>query len=1000
MFYTRRLRVPRKNKNILYTGEIKKMKELQKILFPSTQNCVEETMFFRKNGQIKYSLADDRIYLRKNAMLSFDTYFNAFFANTWLKYTKVDNVFLRLYIKGKVRISLILQEKNKDGLNEKCVYESYFDSNVDGDYFDGFFDTPRDGAYSFRILCLSDNAQFISGFYYTDDEFVQNDIDVNLYIKLSKYDRYVYRNVSHIENDIISDKSSDIAKKIHIYVEDYNKILLLDKMNKPYASVISSDQEKNIFNKKFENNKSSYTVLLDDDVLIQTESIVKIFTFLSSLKKEYRDVFISGNVFRTDWQWDCVMVDSDDSEDKHYDMRSIVQCIENAEYNHKKYAAWWCGVVPTRYLLADTSVFEKRSDNVSSIISFNGLCVWHEKIDSLKQSNWYTEYIGNIIKVEKYENECILQHFLFPQESNCTEESLYFRRIGVVDYSLADDGIKIRNNGIVNFDTYFNGLSASKWMKYTNVKKVKVHLDIKGRARISLLYKEKTATGILEKCIYETYFDSDRDGEQFIGEYKTEFINGMYCVSILSMSDNTKFFGGYFYTTDANVKDIGLAINICTFKREKYVYKNMKMLEEEFLLNEDSELRERLYINISDNAKTLDPDNFSSSHIKVFENRNLGGAGGFTRAMIESKKMEKACRLTHVLVMDDDVVMQPESIYRTYRILSLVKDEYKDAFIGGAMLRTDWQWFQTEAGGTWNAGRLVSHKQGLDLRVLDACLYNEVEEKCDFNAWWYCTMPIGVITDKNLPMPIFIRGDDVEFGLRNMKHLILMNGICVWHEPFENKYSSSMYYYIFRNRLIDNAVRDIDYSKESFLSEFKDQYFREVFTLRYKNAQLLLDGVYDFLKGPEWLMSQNGDELNMDVMSRGYKFTDLNNLSIPFDYPQYEQMLRFVESPEQQKKRKRTLNGLMGAHDKAVCVPVQNPHIAYFYKAYGAVNYDPVSGRGFETYFDKKEEINLLKAYFKLKKAVNKEYDSAKSKYLEARGTLNGMEFWKEYLGI
>ena len=46
--------------------------------------------------------------------------------------------------------------------------------------------------------------------------------------------------------------------------------------------------------------------------------------------------------------------------------------------------------------------------------------------------------------------------------------------------------------------------------------------------------------------------------------------------------------------------------------------------------------------------------------------------------------MQDSCNLTHVLLMDDDVVMQPESIYRTYRILSLLKDEYKDSFVGGA----------------------------------------------------------------------------------------------------------------------------------------------------------------------------------------------------------------------------------------------------------------------------------------------------------------------------
>ena len=95
-----------------------------------------------------------------------------------------------------------------------------------------------------------------------------------------------------------------------------------------------------------------------------------------------------------------------------------------------------------------------------------------------------------------------------------------------------------------------------------------------------------------------------------------------------------------------------------------------------------------------------------------------------------------------------------------------------------------------------------------------------------------------------------------------------------------------------------------------------------------------------------------------------------------------------------------TLNGLWGKHDKAVCVPVQNPHIAYFYKAYGAVNYDAVSGKGFETYFNKKEEITLLKAYFKLKKEVDKNYDSVKEMFFHEKETLNGIEFWKRYLSL
>ena len=75
-------------------------------------------------------------------------------------------------------------------------------------------------------------------------------------------------------------------------------------------------------------------------------------------------------------------------------------------------------------------------------------------------------------------------------------------------------------------------------------------------------------------------------------------------------------------------------------------------------------------------------------------------------------------------------------------------------------------------------------------------------------------------------------------------------------------------------------------------------------------------------------------------------------------------------------------------------------YVTDFYKAYGAVNYDAVSGKGFETYFNKKEEITLLKAYFKLKKEVDKNYDSVKEMFFHEKETLNGIEFWKRYLSL
>ena len=972
---------------------------LQNIIFPSTENCIEEKMFFRRTEKTRYSFAEDCVYMKKNAILSFDTYLNAFSATNWLKYTSIENVRLRLYIKGNVKVSLYVKQYKKNRLFERCVYERYFNSDTDGEFFDGEFDTTYiEGIYSVSITALKGNVKVLGGYYYVPNSEIQRNVKLSLIVNtIGNNERYIYSTVNKIQKYLNEKKIND---KVQINIIDGAKTVNQEKLIDFEGNVIYGDfLSINIKEKLFEildKEGTAYAILLDDDVTVTPESIYRIYNFLSLLTPDNDQLIILGELINNEFQWQS-------QNNKVDDLRLLETCACNEEAGQQKFNSWWYSVMPTSCFrkenLAELELNILEADKVKNkAIYFKGVCAWHDF--EKKLSTWKIDYLGNEENNSSRKDILKLQNIIFPSEKNCTDEALYFRRIGNTKYSLADDRVYIEDNGLLNFDTYFNSLSASKWFKYTSIKTVKVRLYIEGKVRISLMYKEKTQSGIIEKCLYENYFDSRLSGNIFDGEFNSEYVNGMYSISVLGVSQESEFLGGYYYVDDIQPRNIGLAIAVCTFKREKYVYANMKMLEDEFLLNDKSELKDRLYINISDNAHTLDITKFRSSHISVFKNKNVGGAGGFTRGIIETKKQEEKNRLTHILLMDDDVVMQPESIYRTYRILSLVKDEYIDAFIGGAMLRTDLQWFQTESGGTWNGGKLVSHKQGLDLRNLDACLYNEVEEKYEFNAWWYCTMPLSIINDKNLPMPIFIRGDDVEFGLRNMKYLILMNGICVWHEPFENKYSSSMFYYIFRNRLIDNAVRNIEYTKEEFLKEFKGQYFRELFTLRYKNAQLLMDGVKDFLKGPEWLINQDGEKLNQDIMSRCYKLTNVNDLNLVFDYPQYEQMLKFIESPMDQKKRKITLNGLFGKHNKLVCVPVHDAHIAYFYRAYGAVNYDAANNKAFETYFDKKMEIELMKNYFRLKKEVNKKYYEIREEYLEAKSILNGKEFWTNYLDI
>ncbi|MEI3199181.1 MAG: hypothetical protein V8S12_01795 [Lachnospiraceae bacterium] len=66
---------------------------------------------------------------------------------------------------------------------------------------------------------------------------------------------------------------------------------------------------------------------------------------------------------------------------------------------------------------------------------------------------------------------------------------------------------------------------------------------------------------------------------------------------------------------------------------------------------------------------------------------------------------------------------------------------------------------------------------------------NEQELATEYTGWWYTCIPLRCIDNDNLPLPIFIHRDDVEYGLRvGKKKFIFLNGIGVWHEAFEKKW--------------------------------------------------------------------------------------------------------------------------------------------------------------------------------------------------------------------
>ena len=137
-----------------------------------------------------------------------------------------------------------------------------------------------------------------------------------------------------------------------------------------------------------------------------------------------------------------------------------------------------------------------------------------------------------------------LQNILFPSTDTCTEEPMYFRRGDKVFYNWSSDGVEIQKDGILFFDTYFNGFTIEKWAKYTNIKTVSLTVRIEGHVRLTLMRKEKKGNQILTDFLGE-YICKANYGEikEFTFPFHSVSTNGIYCFSITGLSEQSGFYG-------------------------------------------------------------------------------------------------------------------------------------------------------------------------------------------------------------------------------------------------------------------------------------------------------------------------------------------------------------------------------------------------------------------------------------------------------------------------
>lgn len=435
-----------------------------------------------------------------------------------------------------------------------------------------------------------------------------------------------------------------------------------------------------------------------------------------------------------------------------------------------------------------------------------------------------------------------LYEVTYPKSEN--KNALYFQG----EYQITDEGIVVNQNEVLDLGTYFNSFSIIKWIKYTTINKFKVELEIVGNFFVDFYGINETGeVEVLrlkvDKSMCRTFDVRDFNDFDLIG------------IRLTALTDS-KFIAGTYFGAFETVQDIKLGITICTFKREKYLKPNLDKLK-----------KLDVEVMVIDNAQTL--EEIQSDKLQIIHNQNYGGAGGFTRGMIEQVNQN---RNSHILLMDDDVVIELSAIERLIAMLKHLKSEHQTKFFAGAMLKLDKPTIQHENTACFKKIIRKSFGHNLDLTSKYNLCVNEhlPTHENNYAAWWFCCIPINQIKSIGYPLPIFIKCDDMEYGFRNQQDILTMNGIGIWHEAFENKVNLIMGYY-FGNRntlLMNHFAKGCD--KITFSIAVLGRVVKSLLKLNFDAIRMLEVALKDLNEGLEGMTKIPADE----------KFESLKNLQL------------------------------------------------------------------------------------------------------------------------
>jgi galactofuranosylgalactofuranosylrhamnosyl-N-acetylglucosaminyl-diphospho-decaprenol beta-1,5/1,6-galactofuranosyltransferase len=412
----------------------------------------------------------------------------------------------------------------------------------------------------------------------------------------------------------------------------------------------------------------------------------------------------------------------------------------------------------------------------------------------------------------------------------------------------------------VSFATYFNAFPAAYWRRWTHVEETLLRIRLRGHATV-IVYRS-SAKGHTHRVAYSAVDSETAEDLSVSHPGKPVLVGGGDGVDVVA-GERTAVLERAEWCADA--EEVGrqgtASIGITTFNRPAFCVAQLTALgsapevldviDEIFVVDQGTE-------RIADHPDFAAAEAGLGGRLRVIDQGNLGGSGGFARAMDETAR---AGRSDYVLLLDDDVVTESEGILRAVAFADHAKTP---TIVGGHMFNLfvrsqlhafgetieRYRWWWGPAANTW-----PEHDFADDEGTLRETPWLHRRVDSDYNGWWMCLIPMETIGKIGLSMPMFIKWDDAEYGVRAQAAgfpTVSLPGVAAWHVPWQDKDDGIDWqaYFHWRNRLVTALLhspyeRGGNLLKESFIISVK-----HALAMQYSTAELMIMALRDVLAGP------------------------------------------------------------------------------------------------------------------------------------------------------